>query len=126
MGAQTRQQADEARRGRYKREMMHDLATIVSALHDSEINGEVSWLFDGVWTVKIGDPMNGYVAVTVVASPVQAAEWFRDNALRLYPRASSPSDFRASCNKRKAPASAGLMRSRAGGQPIKQLAPPKY
>lgn len=32
-----------------------DLGTIIAALHDSEINGEVSWLYDGVWRVKLGD-----------------------------------------------------------------------
>jgi hypothetical protein len=27
-----------------------NLDTIVAALHDSEINGEMSWFYDGVWT----------------------------------------------------------------------------
>jgi hypothetical protein len=31
----------------------------IAALHDSEINGEVSWFFDGIWRVKLGDEMNG-------------------------------------------------------------------
>ena len=35
------------------------LGTIIDALHDSEINGEVSWFYDGVWTVKLGDEYNG-------------------------------------------------------------------
>jgi hypothetical protein len=39
-----------------------DLGTIIAALHDSEINGEVSWFYDGVWRVKLGDEENGFVA----------------------------------------------------------------
>jgi hypothetical protein len=30
------------------------LGTIIEALHDSEINGAVSWIYDGVWTVQLG------------------------------------------------------------------------
>ena len=43
-----------------------DLGTIIAALHDSEINGEVSWFFDGVWRVKLGDEMNGFDAEATV------------------------------------------------------------
>jgi hypothetical protein len=31
----------------------------ITDLHDSEINGEISWFFDSVWSVKIGDRLNG-------------------------------------------------------------------
>jgi len=42
---------------------------IVEAPHftTTEINGEVSWFFDGVWRVKLGDQENGYDAEAVVA-----------------------------------------------------------
>ena len=64
-----------------------DLGKIMAALHDSEINGEVSvsWFFDRVWKVRLGDPHNGYDAEAVVASPEEAAEWLRANAVKLYP-----------------------------------------
>ncbi len=62
-----------------------NLGTIIAALHDSEINGEVSWFFDNTWAVKLGDPANGYVAEAVVASAEEAAEWLRANAVRRYP-----------------------------------------
>ena len=62
-----------------------NLGTIIAALHDSEINGEVSWFFDGTWRVKLGDPDNGYDAETVVASIEDAVEWLRANAIRRYP-----------------------------------------
>jgi hypothetical protein len=51
-----------------------DLGTIIAALHNSEINGEVSWFFDGVWRVKLGDEMNGFDAEATVSSPQEAAE----------------------------------------------------
>jgi hypothetical protein len=40
----------------------------------------------GCWTVKIGDQLKGYVAEGAVASVAQAAEWFRDTAMRFYPK----------------------------------------
>ena len=63
-----------------------NLGTVIAALHDSEINGEVSWFFDGTWRVKLGDPTNGFVAEAVVASVDEAAEWLRANAVRRYPQ----------------------------------------
>jgi hypothetical protein len=62
-----------------------DLGKIMAALHDSEINGEVSWFFDRLWSVKLGDPLNGYEADAVVNNIEEAAEWLRANAVRLYP-----------------------------------------
>jgi hypothetical protein len=50
------------------------LGDIITALHDSEINGAVSWFFDGVWQVSLGDPTNGIVAEAMVNSPQEAAE----------------------------------------------------
>ncbi len=62
-----------------------NLATIMTALHDSEINGQVSWFFDRGWSVKLGDSMNGYETEAVVASTEEAAEWLREAAVQLYP-----------------------------------------
>jgi hypothetical protein len=62
-----------------------DLGKIMAALHDSEINGEVSWFFDRVWKVRLGDPQNGYDAEAVVDSIEEAAEWLRATAIRLFP-----------------------------------------
>jgi hypothetical protein len=62
-----------------------DLGTIITALHDSEISGEASWFYDGVWRVKLGDDANGIEAEAVVSSPSEAAEWLRGNAVRCYP-----------------------------------------
>jgi hypothetical protein len=62
-----------------------DLGAIIAALHDSGINGEVSWFFDGVWRVKLGDEVNGFLAESVVSSPREAAEWLKANAVGYYP-----------------------------------------
>ena len=75
-----------------------DLGTIIAALHDSEINGEMSWFYDGVWRVKLGDPANGYDAGTVVASPQEATEWLRANAVRRYPASEFAKRFPRSAN----------------------------
>ena len=37
-----------------------DLGTIIAVLHDSEINGAVSWFYDGVGRVKLGDEAIGF------------------------------------------------------------------
>ena len=65
------------------------LGTIIEALHDSEINGSVSWFFDDVWTVVLGSPQNGIDAEATVSNPQEAAEWLRANAVRLPPTANS-------------------------------------
>ena len=74
------------------------MGTIIAALHDSEINGEVSWFFDGVWRVRLGDAMNGYDAEAVVSSASEAAEWLRANAVRRYPASEFAKLFPRSAN----------------------------
>ena len=75
-----------------------DLGTIIAALHDSEINGEVSWFYDGVWRVKLGHEQNGFVAEAMVSSPQEAAEWLRANAVRRYPASEFPKRLPRSAN----------------------------
>ena len=58
------------------------LGTIIEALHDSEINGSVSWFFDEVWTVVLGSLQNGIDAEATVSTTREAAEWPRANAVR--------------------------------------------
>ena len=82
--------------------MSHDLGTIIAALHDSEINGEVAWFYDGVWHVKLGDGANGFVDEAVVASPSEAAEWLRANAVRHYPASRFAMLFPRSANDPRA------------------------
>jgi hypothetical protein len=62
-----------------------NLETLLTALHDSEINGAVFWFYDGLWQVRLGDISNGVDAEAVVGSIGEAAEWLRSNAVRLYP-----------------------------------------
>jgi hypothetical protein len=62
-----------------------NLVTLLSALHDSEINGAVSWFYDGVWRVMLGDPHNRIDAEAVVGSIGEAVEWLRSTAIKLYP-----------------------------------------
>ena len=90
-GAETRTAAaaaagDGAEPRARKEAAVISLGTIIEALHDSEINGAVvSWIYDDVWTVQLGDAVNGIVAEAVVGSAQEAAEWLRANAVRRYP-----------------------------------------
>ena len=67
-------------------EVTDELASFIADLHDSEINGEIGWFFDGVWRAKIGDPWNGYRAEKDdFMSLAEAAKWLRSKAIELYP-----------------------------------------
>lgn len=58
---------------------------ILQMLHDSEINGSIEWFFDEIWTVKIGDRLNGIKAQAVVKSAEEAEAWLHLMARELYP-----------------------------------------
>jgi hypothetical protein len=73
------------------------LASLIEDLHDSEINGDIGWFFDGVWRAKLGDPRNGYVAeADGLPSIRQAAEWLRSKAIELYPDSEFANQWRRS------------------------------
>jgi hypothetical protein len=72
-----------------------NLETVITALHDSEINGAVSWFYDGVWRVTLGDLHNRIDAEAVVGSIGEAAEWLRSTAVRLYPDSTFARKYRA-------------------------------
>ena len=77
-----------------------DLGTIIEALHDSEINGGISWFFDGVWRVTLGDPHNGIDAEATVGSPQEAADWLRATAVKRYPDSDFARRFGEPINER--------------------------
>lgn len=68
---------------------------ILDDLYASEINVEISWLWDGGIDVKVGsrmgidvklgDPLNGYDAKGKVKTMAEAAFWLRDQACQHYP-----------------------------------------
>ena len=71
-----------------------EFASFVQDLHDSEINAEIGWFFDGVWCVKIGDKRNGYKDEASLRSLGEAAEWLRSRAVELYPDSEFAKDWR--------------------------------
>ncbi|HEY3911729.1 MAG TPA: hypothetical protein VGM07_17855 [Stellaceae bacterium] len=74
-----------AREGTMEGSMKLELGAIIAALHDSEINGEVSWFYDGVWRVRLGDSDKAIAAEATLGSADGAAEWLRANPVRRYP-----------------------------------------
>jgi hypothetical protein len=58
---------------------------VLQELHDSEINGGISWFYDGCWRVVLGDKLNGYDAAAPVSSIEEAVEWLVKNAIWQYP-----------------------------------------
>jgi hypothetical protein len=68
-----------------KLDTVSDLEEILADLYASEINASISWLWDGGIDVKLGDPLNGYVAEERVGTFAAAAEWLRGQACTYYP-----------------------------------------
>ena len=71
-----------------------NVEAILDDLYATEINVEISWIWDGGIDVKVGrrginvklgDPLNGYDAKGKVKSMIQAAVWLRDQACQHYP-----------------------------------------
>ena len=72
-----------------------ELAGFIEDLHDSEINGEISWFYDGVWGgAKLGDLLNGYVAEASFNSLPEAVKWLRAKAIELYPDSVFAKEYR--------------------------------
>src|SRR5437763_7958434 len=91
-------------------ELTDELASFITDLHDSEINGEISWFFDDVWGAKIGHKLNGYLAETAeLPSLGHATRWLCDRALEFYPESEFAKEY---------------LRSHPGYKPLTQAAKP--
>ncbi len=60
--------------------------SIMQRLYDSEINCEISTFWDGGFTWKLGDGMNGYDAEGEADTFVKAEQQLADKARELYPQ----------------------------------------
>ena len=75
--------------------MSINVEAILDDLYASEINVQISWLWDGGIdvrvgrrrgiNVKLGDPLNGFDTKGKVATMAEAAVWLRDHACHHYP-----------------------------------------
>ena len=61
------------------------VGSTLERLHDGEINCSIEWFYDSVWTVRLGDPINGWRASGVVESLREAEIWLDVQARELYP-----------------------------------------
>ena len=57
-----------------------DLAAELQKIYDSEINIEMSWLWDGGIDLRLGDPMNGFLAEENVPSMADMSRVSRKSA----------------------------------------------
>jgi hypothetical protein len=73
--------------------MSDNLQQMIQDFHDSEINAEIGWFYDGVWWVKIGDELNGFGGEERCRSLAEASEWLRVTPFGPIPTASWPSDI---------------------------------
>lgn len=59
---------------------------ILQLIAASEINYQIQYFFDSGYTVKLGDPANGFKEVSpLCVNYVEVAEWLTDAARRHYP-----------------------------------------
>jgi hypothetical protein len=62
-----------------------DMATEMQKIYDSEINIEISWLWDGGIDLRLGDRVNGYEAEENVRSIADVIPWFQEAIAHFYP-----------------------------------------
>jgi hypothetical protein len=55
------------------------------AIYDSEINAEIRWFWDGGFTVRLGDQMNGFLAEEDENSVAEIRPWLQEAIVRFYP-----------------------------------------
>ena len=59
-----------------------DLAELLQDLHDSEISGLITWLFDNAWHAEVGCPP---IRERNFETAAEAIRWLQITALALYP-----------------------------------------
>jgi hypothetical protein len=62
-----------------------DLAAGLQRIYDSEINAEIGRFWDGGFTVRLGDKMNGFLAEEDVNSVAEILPWLQEAIARFYP-----------------------------------------
>jgi hypothetical protein len=58
----------------------------IKQLYASEINGSITWFYDGLVTAKLGDEMNGYKDEKTFDTVDEAIEWLWETAKKHYPK----------------------------------------
>lgn len=61
------------------------LIKTLKALYDSEINVEISSFYDGGWTIRFGDKLNGFPHEAIYCSTEQLELALKEGAIAYYP-----------------------------------------
>ena len=61
------------------------MAAELQRIYDSEINVEISWFWDGAFTVRLGDKVNGFLAEEDVNSVADILPWLQEAIAQFYP-----------------------------------------
>jgi hypothetical protein len=64
---------------------MRNHAELIQDLYASEINARIEWIYDGGFSVSIGDLLNGWKATDNFGTFAEAADWLRTEAIKRYP-----------------------------------------
>jgi DNA-directed RNA polymerase subunit RPC12/RpoP len=79
-----------------------DFADELQKIYDSEINVEISWLWDGGIDVRLGDKMNGYEAEENVRSVADIIPWLQEAIAHFYPQSGYADSLDAELRERAA------------------------
>jgi len=81
-----------------------DLGTELQKVYDSEINVGISWLWDGGIDIRLGDEMNGYLAVENVRSMEEILPWLQEQEAiaHFYPGSSYAASLNSELKERAA------------------------
>ena len=79
-----------------------DLAIELQKIYDSEINVQISWLWDGGIDVRLGDKMNGYEAEENVRSVADIIPWLQEAIAHFYPQSTYALSLDAELRERAA------------------------
>jgi hypothetical protein len=61
------------------------LETELQKIYDSEINIQISWIWDAGFRVALGDCLNGFIAEVTVNTAEEILPWLRQAIAEYYP-----------------------------------------
>lgn len=68
-------------------------------LYDSEINWSIECFWDGGFTAKLGDDMNGFESESLLRTLREAIKWLADEAIKRFPQSTFAKDWGEFSNK---------------------------
>ena len=72
-----------------------ELLLALQDLYDSEINYSIETFWDGGFTVKLGDEMNGFVSSGSFDTFNECVYWLADESIKMFPNSTFAKNYTA-------------------------------